>query len=161
MATAHLLHGFVGAGKSTFAAQLERRLDKAMRFTHDEWMHRLYGANPPKEEFSKLFERIDVLIWEQALKLLDCGVDVILDSGFWTRVGRDAARARIADAGHESRLYWIRCADDVMRARVKARSEDVPDDSLWINEAAFDLFRTRFEPLADDEERIEVDGAPL
>lgn len=42
MATAHLIHGFLGVGKTTFARQLEERLP-AIRFSHDEWMARRYG----------------------------------------------------------------------------------------------------------------------
>ncbi len=38
-ATAHLLHGFTGAGKTTFARQLEAETG-AVRFCQDEWVHR-------------------------------------------------------------------------------------------------------------------------
>jgi len=40
MPTAHLIHGYLGAGKTTFARQLERNIP-AIRFSHDEWMVRL------------------------------------------------------------------------------------------------------------------------
>lgn len=59
-----------------------------MRFTHDAWMHRLYGANPPAETFAALWERVDAMIWPYAARLLELGVDVVLDYGFWTRASR-------------------------------------------------------------------------
>jgi adenylate kinase family enzyme len=37
MATAHLLNGYLGVGKTTLARRLEHELP-AVRFTHDEWM---------------------------------------------------------------------------------------------------------------------------
>lgn len=37
---AFLIHGFLGAGKTTFAKRLEEE-EKALRFTHDEWMSQL------------------------------------------------------------------------------------------------------------------------
>jgi predicted kinase len=46
MPAAHLIHGFLGAGKTTFARELERNIP-AIRFSHDEWMVRLYGIDPP------------------------------------------------------------------------------------------------------------------
>jgi len=56
MATAHLIDGFLGAGKTTFARQLERDLP-GIRFTHDEWMARLYGDDPPVDRFAECFRR--------------------------------------------------------------------------------------------------------
>jgi hypothetical protein len=155
--TAHLIHGFVGAGKTTLARRLARE-HGAVRFTHDAWMHRLYGANPPAEAFAALWERVDARIWRYAARLLELGVDVVLDYGFWTRASRDAARARVAAHGARAILYHVTCPEAVMRRRVAARSQDVPPDSLWINAAAFQRFKARFEPLAEDEARVVVDG---
>ncbi|GAA2756515.1 putative kinase [Actinopolymorpha rutila] len=42
MPTAHLIHGYIGAGKTTLAKRLERDAD-AVRFTLDEWLTALYG----------------------------------------------------------------------------------------------------------------------
>lgn len=155
--TAHLLHGFVGAGKTTFARQLENETG-AIRFTPDEWMHRLYGPNPPEDTFDEHWQKVTDLIWSIADRLLQAGNDVILDFGFWTRHARDEARARVLRSGALPRLYEITCPETVMRKRVRERSENPPPDSLWINEEAFDRFKSRFEPLAEDEERTTVSG---
>lgn len=156
--TAHLLHGFVGAGKTTFARKLATELP-ALRLTHDEWMNRLYGANPPAAEFEELYNRVDGLIWDCARRTLELGCDVILDCGFWTRRSRDEARARIEALGLRWVLYAIKVPEPLARKRVAKRTQKVPDDSLWINDAAFDLFRTRLEPLQADEPHTRIDGA--
>jgi predicted kinase len=57
MAKAHLIHGYLGAGKTTFARRLEQEL-RAIRFTHDEWMSRLYGDDPSADMFPEYAERI-------------------------------------------------------------------------------------------------------
>lgn len=85
--TAHLLHGFIGCGKTAFARRLEDELP-AVRFTHDEWMARLYGQNPPEDKFAEYFDRVDALLWQQALSVLRVGSDVIMDIGFWSRESR-------------------------------------------------------------------------
>ena len=82
MATLHLIHGFAGAGKTTFARNLAVE-SSAIRFTHDEWMVKLYGHNPPENRFADYFDRISNLIWELTMQLLHLGQDVILDFGFW------------------------------------------------------------------------------
>jgi predicted kinase len=156
-ATAHLIHGFVGAGKTTFARLLEARTG-AIRFTHDEWMHRLYGANPPQDRFFELYDRVDELIWELALNLLGSGTHVILDSGFWARSKRDTARAAVESVGARPVLYWVRTPLEIMRKRVRERSQAVPENSLWINGPAFESFLDRFQELAEDEEFIAIDG---
>ncbi|MEM1331564.1 MAG: ATP-binding protein [Planctomycetota bacterium] len=153
--TAHLLHGFAGAGRTTLARRLEAERP-IVRFTHDEWMHRLYGANPEFGSFEDLFSRVDAMIWVYAERLLELGTDVVLDHGFWSRDSRDAARKRVSSLGATPLLYRVDCAEALMRERVTRRSQDVPADSLWIDEAAFDSFKRRFEPLGVDEERIEI-----
>ena len=156
MATAHLVHGFLGVGKTSFAKQLERSLP-AIRFTHDEWMARFYGTDPPPHLFEghsrAITEQID-LLWPRCLEL---GVDVVLDLGFWSRKERDEAKARAAAHGAAVLLYRLNCPDHVARARIRARNEKL-DGDLLITDATYDLLRKRFEPLAPDEERREVDG---
>lgn len=156
--TAHLIHGFAGAGKTTFARKLEKELPAA-RFTHDEWVHRLFGSSPSPDQFDDLSARIDELIWQCASRALELGCDVVLDYGFWSRASRDRARARVEALGAQVVMYRVRCPEDEMERRVSDRTRDVPPDSLWIDRAAFEAFKKRFEPLEPDEQRIEIDGS--
>jgi predicted kinase len=155
--TAHLLNGFIGSGKTTFARKLEQNLP-AVRFTHDEWMAKLYGQNPPVELFGTCFERVEDLIWQMAASVLRAGGDVILDFGFWSRESRDTARDRVASAGAVAKFYSISCPEHIMRARTLARSENPPVDSLWIDMAAYEKFKTEIEPMESDEDFVRIDG---
>jgi len=153
-ATLHLLHGLPGAGKSTYAQDLSRRL-KAVSFSPDDWMVARHGNNPPIEHFAAYKAAIRDEIWTQAGALLLEGRDVILDSGFWTRAERDDARARASALGVACQLYAFRCDESTMLARVLARSAGDPK-SLQINEAAFRVFQSRFQPLGPDEPHLEI-----
>ena len=155
--TAHLLYGFIGSGKTTFARKLEQNLP-AVRFTHDEWMAGLYGQNPPEELFGTYFERVENLIWQMAVSVLRAGGDVILDLGFWSRESRNTARDRVAAASAVAKFYSISCPEQIMRARVLARSVNPPVDSLWINMAAYDKLKAGIEPMQNDEDFVRIDG---
>lgn len=148
--TAHLLYGPPGCGKTTFARKLERE-SRCVRFSHDEWMAKLYGANPPADRFAEFYDRVYDLIWDQALRVLSVQCDVILDFGFWTRASRDIARRRIRDAGAEPRLYTFDCDLGKMRQRVLARTAALPADCLYIDGCTFDILVRRVEPLGPDE----------
>jgi predicted kinase len=148
-ATVHLIHGYLGAGKTTFARQLEHRI-RAVRFSPDEWITRLYGDDPPHEHFDDYMTRVFAIANEQWMAVARCGVDVILDYGFWTRAWRDEARRRAAQLGAEVKLYAIDCPDAVARQRVQARNADLRG-SVFVADATYDALRPRFEPLQADE----------
>ena len=154
MATVHLIHGFLGVGKTSFARRLEQSLP-AIRFTHDEWMARLYGTDPPPEIFPEYFRRVSDQIASVWPRCVELGCDVVLDLNFWSRRQRDETRARIAEIGADSRLYRLACSDEEAWRRIENRNADLRG-SLFISRSAFDALKKRFEPLLPDEERTEI-----
>lgn len=148
MATAHLIHGYLGAGKTTLARRLERELP-AIRFTHDEWMVPLFGTDPPAAEFPGLKARVDTLIWQVWPRCLGLGLNVVLDLNFWTRAERDKARAIAAAQGAECRLHDLRCTDATAWGRIEQRNCE--PGNLYIARATFEDLKNRFEPLQPDE----------
>ena len=122
---AHLIHGYLGAGKTTLAKRMEIDLC-AIRYSPDEWMVKLYGDDPPAERFAECLPRVYDDINAQWPIVLARGVDVILDFGFWTREERDAARRRAAEVNAVTNLYWVCCAEETARARFRARNQDPP-----------------------------------
>ena len=78
MPTAHLIHGYIGAGKTTFAKKLTEEVN-GVRFNPDEWMVRLYGEDPPADQFAERLERVFALLDDQWVRVVRCGVDVVLE----------------------------------------------------------------------------------
>lgn len=154
MATAHRLHGYLGAGRTTFARRLEEELP-AIRFSHDEWMTSLYGDDPPMDQFAAFHQRVSDLVdknWTRCLKL---GLDGVLDFGFWSRRQRDETRATVLALGARTRLYHLEYSEDEAWRRVDKRNAHL-DGSLFIVRNTFEMLKSRFEPLADDEDRTEI-----
>jgi predicted kinase len=156
MATAHLIHGFLGAGKTTFAKRLEAELS-AVRFTHDEWMASLYGEDSSAELFASRHRKVWDLMQGTWARCLTLGVDVVLDLGFWTRAERDSVRSAAAAAGARHRLYELTCPEPDAWRRIAARNDNL-QGSLLITRNTFESLRSRFQPLDDDEERVPRTG---
>jgi len=156
MPTAHLIHGFLGVGKTTLARRLAETVP-AIRFSHDEWMARLYGNDPPVEHFPEFYRRVSEQLEQVWPRCLELGVDVVLDFGFWTRRERDAFRAKVAAVGALARLYRVTCFEEEAWRRIEKRNTDL-QGSLYIARNTFEILRRRFEPLGSDEECIEIVG---
>ena len=151
-----MIHGYLGAGKTTFARELEQRLP-ALRLTHDEWMLKLYGEDPPSEQFQVFFRRVSERIEFVWTRCVGLGLDVVLDLGFWSRKQRDDVRSIAAALGADVRLYRLGCLDEMAWLRIEQRNRSLTD-SLFIARNTFVVLKDRFEPLGDDEARIEVSG---
>jgi predicted kinase len=156
VAIAHLVHGFLGAGKTTFARRLEVATG-ALRLSSDEWYMKLHVAEGTTPHLDQgLWDRLMLVLDGLWPALLKRDVDVILDFGFWSRTGRDRARRLAEAAGATARLYQVICDENLARARCQARDEQ-PHGSFRIDADAFEDLKAKFEALAEDEDREVVD----
>ena len=155
MAIAHLIYGYLGAGKTFFARALERRVD-GIRFSADEWYLHLFAGDKPTAH-------LESAQWDRVLSMLDAvlehGIDVVLDFGFWRRQQRDDARRRALSASADVKLYWVVCDEQVARARCAARNTS-PMGAFVIDDRAFDALRGRFDGLSSDEPHERIDTTP-
>ncbi len=160
MPTVHLIHGFIGAGKTTFARQLERETG-AVRFSPDEVMSQRHGIDPPAELFATYHAAIMAELNATWPALVRNGRDVVLDYGFWKRAERDAIRDAVRAAGASHRLYSVFCDESTARSRIHHRNTDLRG-SLFIAPATYDLLKNGFEPLEPDEahELAETSAGP-
>ncbi|HWG83955.1 MAG TPA: ATP-binding protein [Deinococcales bacterium] len=148
--TVHIICGFMGAGKTTFAKALETRTG-ALRITKDEWLIRLIGHDPTVAGFADLNDRLCELSRDLALQLAGRGVDVIVDEGFWAREQRDELRRRIEAAGARAVLHYVEAPVETMRRRVLDRNDALTADTFLISGEMFDAYLPYWQPPGDDE----------
>lgn len=125
MSKIHLIEGPVGAGKSTFAAQLATRVG-GVHIALDEWFARLFSPDrPDAERLAWYIERKARLldhIWRHARTLLACGVSPVLELGLVQRQDRADFYGRARDERIELAVYLVDAARAVRRERVMRRN---------------------------------------
>jgi predicted kinase len=120
----HLLYGLVGSGKTTLARALCAD-GKAVRFTLDEWMIRLYpGLSFNTAEYGRRTGIVKDLIWSVAEQVLRSGADVVLDWNSWSRARRAWAVQRAAAIPAEVVLHRLDTSIEQATTRVEQRSRD-------------------------------------
>lgn len=122
-----VLGGLPGAGKTTLARALARRLG-ALHLRIDTIEQTLTSAAVLKDDLGPAGYLVAYALAEDNLRL---GATVIADSVNSVGVTRDAWRAVAARAGVRALEIEVRCADPaVHRERVEARAVDIPDHRL-------------------------------
>ena len=148
---AHIICGFIGAGKTTFAKKLEKETG-AIRITKDEWIVKIFGNKITSDKnFEEYDKRITQLAKDIAFKILQSGGDVILDEGFWVKSQRDDIKQKISEIGAKPILYYVECPVEEMRKRFVSRSKIPPEDSFEISGEMFDGYLKYWKPPEEDE----------
>lgn len=156
--TAHVVIGFIGSGKTTFARKLEKETG-AVRITKDEWMIKIFGNNIPSDKNFELYDKnVIELARNIAFKILQSGGDVILDEGFWARAQRDEIRKKIEKAGGRVQLYYIKNTHETMKQRVSKRNQKPTEDAFVISGEMYDGYKKYFEEPTPDEKCIIVEN---
>jgi predicted kinase len=153
--TVHVICGFIGSGKTTFAKKLEQQTG-AVRITKDEWLIRLIGNDPTIDGFAEYDHKICGLSRELAFYLVEKGVDVIIDEGFWARDERAEIRKQIVSLGAEHVLYYLDTPLETIRERVSRRNVSPTEDSFMISRELLDGYLSDWQPPDEDEGYVAV-----
>ena len=124
-ATAHLMVGLPGVGKTVRARELEQQRG-ALRLSPDEWMIPLFGESEAGGKRDVLEGR---LLWV-ALRAASRGLDVVVDFGLWGRDERSALRWLFGAVGADCRIEYLDLDVSTQLARVRQRFTDSPEQSF-------------------------------
>lgn len=155
MATVHLICGATGAGKTTYARALAKRV-RGVRFSIDEWLGALFLADRPASiSIAWVVERTarcEAQMWAMAEELLARGTDVVFDVGLSKREHRDRFRLRAAQMGADPKLHYLDVEEETRRERVRLRDADGKGPfGFEITDAMFDFMEKAYEVPGDDE----------
>ncbi|MEV2272829.1 AAA family ATPase [Nonomuraea africana] len=141
-----LLCGLPGSGKTTLARRLAAELP-AVRLCPDEWLAAL-GTDLFDEAARDLLER---RLWRHAEELLDLGVSVILEFGFWGRAERDEKRLAARALGVPVELRYLDVPLEELCRRVEERTAAGGWGAAPITRAMMAGYAALFEAPAEDE----------
>ena len=119
-----VITGFLGAGKTTLARELEMTLP-AVRFTLDAWMIRLYPElGIDCLSYGLRAETCKQLIWDSALGTLRADTDVVLDWNQWSRARRAEWATAARAAGFNVLLHHITAPLEIATERAARRAAE-------------------------------------
>lgn len=158
MATIHLVEGPVGAGKSTFVAELRKQY-AAPGFILDAWFVRLYSPDRPATNVMEWYiarkARCLDQIWMAAQEVLDAGHDVVLELGLVERASREHFYAKVNEAGYDLAIYLLDAPREVRRERVRKRNlERGATYAMDVPDAFFELASDHWEPIGEVEREM-------
>lgn len=154
-----LLCGKLCAGKTTYARRIAPEIG-AVILSVDEIMLSLFGQHLGDDH-----DRIATLtrdyLSRKSLEILESGIPVILDWGFWTRADRATTRDFYESRGIPCELHYIDVPDDRWRAHIAARNAEVeanPTAAYYVDENLLKKLEGRFEVPDDDEVDVRFAG---
>jgi len=152
-ATLHIIHGFLGAGKTTFSRKLSIE-QNAEHLNPDEWCMKLFSKEDYEQHWEKRFDETLNILWQKAIEHLMNGTDVVFDMGFWDRASRDHAKAIAKKCDSDFKHYYIYAPDDVLKKRLLERSGKIAENNLQ----RFDEIKKHFFPPETDENAIIINN---
>ena len=132
MATVILLCGKICSGKTTYAHQLLEKTP-AVLLSSDQAVLKLFGMYLG-DEHEKITARVEQYLLELSRDILNAGMNVILDWGFWTAAERDAINSYYGSHGIVPEWHYIECSQDQWDQNIRCRNAEV---SQGTNEAFF------------------------
>jgi predicted kinase len=153
--TLHFVCGPVGSGKTTYATALAQRV-KAVRFSVDEWIARLFAKDMPEpctvEWVAERAERCKRLIQVLADQAIEQNANTVFDIGLALQEERDEFRSWAMGTRASVKMHYLDVDRETRRARVERRNhEKGPSFALVVTPAMFDALDRGFEAPTDDE----------
>ena len=90
MAKVYMTCGKICSGKSTYAQKLRRQHSAAV-LSVDEITLALFGREPGPM-LDEYVRRTEGYLYQKSVELVETGINVVLDWGFWTKRERDEAQ---------------------------------------------------------------------
>jgi predicted kinase len=153
LATLHLVCGLPGAGKTTFAKQLELSLP-ALRLTPDDHLKTLYGLDADTAVIAAARDPLEAFLYGLALRVLELGVDVVIDYGFWSRAEREFFARGAHEVGADAKLYFADLPLAELWRRIEARNGALTLGDMPIRRDEFDIWAQIFQRPAPEEGAI-------
>lgn len=160
MSKVYFLCGLAASGKSTLARRLEREKG-AVHFSLDERMLAQTDLSIFEDEYGRLVQLEKEKIWQEALRLLHQGQEVILDWSLWSRAARAEWTNRVQAVGYDYQLFYLKTSLELLRERLAIRNANPGRTAHVVPFEEVERFSRIFEPPSPEENlNLEIVLAP-
>jgi len=145
------LCGKMAAGKSTLARRLAEQRQSVL-LVQDVFLECLFPGDVKDIASYVLYSsRIGKVVQPLVCDLLARGLSVVLDFPANTKNQRAWFRGILSAVPVHHELHFIDATDDLCKSQLRTRSKDLPAESPWTSEAAFDAVTAYFQPPGEEE----------
>ena len=145
MATLHLMVGLPCSGKTTRARKLEKE-HNALLISPDTWCEKLFGNDTASKAREKNRDVIESIMWSHTSRVLQLGIDVIWDSGYWTKAEREKNRIRAKEIGVNFKIHYMDVPVNELYKRLEKRNNETAAGALIISKEEMDKYVSIFQP---------------
>src|SRR5690606_61086 len=119
-----MMCGVAGAGKTTFAKQLEKEGFVRLSIAEEIWAtNGRSGIDYPIEMYEQFKVEAELKLRNELVILLKEKCNVVIDFSFWQRKRRNEYKKLIEDAGGEWKLIYLKVHPNDLRERLRIRSQ--------------------------------------
>lgn len=150
-----MMCGKICSGKSTYADKL-RTERNAVVLSVDEITLALFGQNAG-DKLDHYVEKSEAYLYRKSIDIIDTGINVILDWGFWTKKEREFAKCFYASRNIECEFHYISIDNSEWQNRLQKRNKDILEgksNSYYVDEGLAAKFESIFE--LPDKDEIDV-----
>lgn len=152
MADILLCCGKIASGKTYFCSQLDMEKNYFV-FNTDEWMIHFYGESPDCSVFHERLEKCTAIIYKIASELLDKGMNIVLDFGFWTAKDRKACLDYFEEKNPHSKktILYFPIDFENQKENLYKREKNLPKDTFRFTDEKLAFFNRKFEEPKEKE----------
>lgn len=150
-----LICGKLCCGKTTYAKRLAKKIH-GVRLSSDDVMLSLFGQHLG-DQHEAVAARTQAYLIQKSLEILEAGIPVILDFGFWKKAKRQEITAFYRRRGLKPEWHYIEIGDAAWKRNIEKRNAAVVDEGLLDYYVDEPLAR-KCEQLFEKPDYAEMDG---
>ncbi len=150
-----LICGKICSGKSTYADKL-RVQNKAVLLSCDEITLALFDQNIGADH-DTIVERTQKYLFDKSVEIIETGINVILDWGFWTKEERDFAKQYYRSRNIACKLHYIDISNKIWKVNLSKRNHAIRKENInayYVDDKLAEKFNSIFE--LPDKSEIDV-----
>lgn len=159
MAKVIMTCGKICCGKSTYAKQ-QRMKNNAVILSVDEITLALFDQNIGKKHDAYV-EKLEKYLFDKSVEIIETGINVILDWGFWTKEERTYARKFYQSRNIDCEIHFIDVNDEIWQERMQKRNRLIlagEINAYYMDEQLRQKVESIFESPTKDEIDVWIHG---